>query len=139
MRRTAAVLALSALVLAGCGGEPEGVQYPPGQRPCSESLRATDAVLLAQVASPSGSDPSGQIREALDDAREPLAHRAGESPHYDAAAYNRAADDLAATLDPLIEAFDAQDDVPFMTPEYQAAIAAYDDAEDALLRACDRR
>lgn len=138
MRSSIISIAVALLALSGCG-DPEPVTYPAGQRPCVESTNALGVVTLLQLRAGSGPiDPDGAVRQALEDAKEPLSYRAGESPHYSAAAYNWAAALVLSTIDPLIEAYDAEDpDTPHVdSEEYDSAYSAYNAALMALSTEC---
>ncbi|MQA12843.1 MAG: hypothetical protein GEV09_01375 [Pseudonocardiaceae bacterium] len=115
------------------------MQYPPGQRPCSEALDALHAVTMAQLnAGPGSTDPDGEVRDALEDAKEALSYRAGESDYYSAIAYDMAADAVLATIDPLIDAYDREDpDTPYTeATDYIFLHGDYSDARAGLGGEC---
>jgi hypothetical protein len=70
---------------------------------------------VAQLNAGAGpTDPDGTVRDALEEAKDVLAYRAGESVYFSADAYNAAADSVIATIDPLIESYERDDpNTPF--------------------------
>ncbi|MFN2495394.1 MAG: hypothetical protein ABR608_05750 [Pseudonocardiaceae bacterium] len=136
MRRRGAAAVLMVAV-AGCGSEP--VQYPAGQRPCGEAMDALIAVSMAQVDAGGGpTDPDGAVRDALENAKDALASRAGESVYYSASTYNNAADSVIARIDPLIESYEREDpDTPyFEADDYFSRQADYTTATTNLSAEC---
>lgn len=115
------------------------MQYPPGQRPCKEALDALTAVTLTQLQAGSGpTDPDGNVRAALRNAKTVLSYRAGESPYYSAASYNTTADRVAATIDPLIASYDREDpNTPYEeATDYGSTEGAFGDAQITMSREC---
>lgn len=148
MRRhlAAAVLAVSAAVaVAGCTSSstdpPPTVQYPPGQRPCAEAEAALDQVLRLQLLYGSGpKDPDGRIVNALEYAKTPMRYLAGESPYYDAGAYDIRALNVYVTLGPLIDAYKKEDpNTPYDdNPDWFTKSSEYDSAVRAFHEECNK-
>lgn len=131
-RLASALLTVVAIATVGaCSRAPQ--QSPPGQRPCSEGLAATDQVLRLQLRYGAGAtDPEGQISDALSDLKESLRTRAGESAYFSSESYNAAADRLAETVDPLAKAYEDGDE-----SAYFEAHSQYEDARRAYSSECD--